>query len=73
VKNITRLVSALVFCAVAPIYAEAKTDHSQCEESCRQSNCSGGMSRRLYCSSECQRKCVREEDRESGNHAKKQH
>jgi hypothetical protein len=73
VKTITMLVSAFIFCAVAPIYAKAKTVHLQCEENCRQSNCSGGMSRQLYCNSECQRKCVREENRESSNHAKKQH
>ena len=72
VKSTTMLVSALIFCAVAPIYAEAKTDHSQCEERCRQFNCSGGMNRQLYCSSECHRKCVRQEDRESSDHAKKQ-
>jgi hypothetical protein len=71
-KAITIIISAWIFCAITSIYAEAKTDHSQCGVSCRQSNCSGGMSRLLYCGSECQRKCVRQEDHE-GNHSKKQH
>jgi hypothetical protein len=72
VKSITMLVSALVFYAVAPISADAKTDRStsKCEQRCHDYHCYGGADL-MYCHWACQEKCKWEEHTESGDYSKK--
>jgi hypothetical protein len=58
VRNITIAVGASILCAIAAISAEAKTDHSTCEQRCQQYYCSGGVSL-MYCNHVCHKKCSR--------------
>ena len=56
-RMIAVAVSASVFCAIAPIHTNAKSDRSACVQRCREYYCSGGVTRQLYCQAQCARKC----------------
>jgi hypothetical protein len=63
-------IGALAFCAIAPIYATAKTVNSTCEQRCREYYCHYGASRELYCHYECHKKCtVKELSRTAAEHS----
>ena len=55
-RNIAIAVGASIFCAIAPISANAKTDRSTCEQRCHEYYCSGAASL-MYCHYACHKKC----------------
>jgi hypothetical protein len=59
-RSTTVVVGALIFCAIAPSSAKAKTDHSKCEDRCREYYCTGGISRQFYCDFQCHKRCSKE-------------
>ena len=64
-RDIAVAVGALIFCAVAPIPANAKTDHSttKCEQKCHEYSCSGAKNL-MYCSNACHKKCISDDSHE---------
>ena len=57
-RSITMAVGALIFCAIAPISANAKTDRStsKCEERCHEYHCVSDPNP-MYCQWACRKKC----------------
>jgi hypothetical protein len=68
-RSIAISVGACIFCAIAPISAEAKTDHSTCEQRCQEYYCSGAASL-MYCHYECHKKCSRTVPKQITRHEK---
>jgi hypothetical protein len=71
-RSIALAVGASIFCAIALISANAKTDRStsKCEQTCHDYRCHGGANL-MYCHWACQEKCKWEEQMESSDHLKK--
>ena len=58
-RNITLAIGASIFCAIAPISANAKTDRStsKCEERCLDYDCPSSNPNPMYCHWVCHHKC----------------
>jgi hypothetical protein len=55
----TIAVGALIFCAIAPVSVNAKTDRStsKCEQRCNEYYICGSNSNPMYCHWACRKKC----------------
>jgi hypothetical protein len=72
VRSLALAVSVSMFCAIALVTANAKTERStsNCEKRCHEYLCSS-HSNPMHCKWACHEKCNWEEDTESGDRTKK--
>jgi hypothetical protein len=68
-RSITMAVGVSIFCAIAPISAKAKTDHSTCEQRCQQYYCSRAASL-MYCHYACHKRCFSNGPEQMNRHEK---